>query len=106
MRTGSTTSAGRRVLHVLSQRPSLTGSGITLDALVRLAGKAGWEQEAAVGVPAGGPPAEVGGLTPGFSPGRLSIHRVGLSPGAQCHHVVLDNSFKRKTRTAGLKGAR
>ncbi len=51
-----------RVLHVLSQRPSLTGSGITLDALVRLAGEAGWEQRAVVGVPAGGPPPEVGGL--------------------------------------------
>ena len=32
-----------RVLHVLSQRPSLTGSGITIDALVRHAGKAGWK---------------------------------------------------------------
>jgi len=54
----------RRVLHVLSQRPSLTGSGITLDALVRLAGKAGWEQQVVAGVPAGGPHPEVGGLPP------------------------------------------
>ena len=35
-----------KVLHVLSQRPLLTGSGITLDALVRLAAAAGWEQAA------------------------------------------------------------
>jgi hypothetical protein len=30
-----------RVLHVLSQRPSLTGSGVTLDAVVRCAATAG-----------------------------------------------------------------
>ena len=40
-----------RILHLLSQRPSRTGSGVTLDALVRLAGRAGWNQQAAVGVP-------------------------------------------------------
>ncbi|HPQ67969.1 MAG TPA: glycosyltransferase family 4 protein [bacterium] len=40
------------VLHILSQRPFLTGSGVTLDALVRLAARAGWEQRAVVGVPA------------------------------------------------------
>jgi glycosyltransferase involved in cell wall biosynthesis len=64
MKPATIPGTGRRVLHVLSQRPSLTGSGITLDALVRLAGEAGWEQQAAVGVPAGGPPPEVGGLPP------------------------------------------
>ena len=53
---------GQRVLHLLSQRPSLTGSGVTLDALVRLAGAAGWDQQAAVGVPAGGLRPLVGGL--------------------------------------------
>jgi glycosyltransferase involved in cell wall biosynthesis len=42
-----------RVLHTLSQRPSLTGSGITLDALVREAAAAGWRQRAVIGVPAG-----------------------------------------------------
>ncbi len=62
MSSGSFSQTGRRVVHVLSQRPSLTGSGITLDALVRLAGEAGWEQQAVVGVPAGGPDPEVGGL--------------------------------------------
>jgi len=64
MNPGSTPASGRRVLHVLSQRPSLTGSGITLDALVRLAAEADWEQQAAVGVPAGGEPPMVGGLSP------------------------------------------
>ena len=41
-----------RILHLLSQRPSRTGSGVTMDALVRLAGRAGWRQQAVVGVPA------------------------------------------------------
>ena len=41
-----------KVLHVLSQRPSRTGSGITLDAVVRLAESAGWKQAAVVGIPA------------------------------------------------------
>jgi glycosyltransferase involved in cell wall biosynthesis len=40
-----------RILHLLSQRPSRTGSGVTLDALVHLAGRAGWRQQAVVGVP-------------------------------------------------------
>lgn len=42
----------RKILHVLSQRPSRTGSGITLDAIVRLAATDGWQQAAVVGVPA------------------------------------------------------
>ncbi len=41
-----------KILHILSQRPSRTGSGITLDAIVRLADRAGWRQQAVVGVPA------------------------------------------------------
>ena len=53
-----------RILHLLSQRPSLTGSGITLDALVRRAAAAGHEQRVVVGVPAGDPRPEVGGLDP------------------------------------------
>ena len=53
-----------RVLHILSQRPSLTGSGITLDAIVRHASATGWEQRVVVGVPAGDSRPEVGGLAP------------------------------------------
>ena len=51
-----------RVLHVLSQRPLLTGSGVTLDALVRRAAAADWEQHVAIGVPESGPAPAVGGL--------------------------------------------
>ncbi len=40
-----------RILHVLSQRPSRTGSGITLDSLVALAEGPRWRQAAIVGVP-------------------------------------------------------
>ncbi len=50
-----------RVLHVLSQRPSLTGSGVTLDALARRAAE-DWEQAAVIGVPAGDPIPAVGEL--------------------------------------------
>ncbi len=51
-----------RILHVLSQRPSLTGSGITLDSLVRRAAAAGHKQRVVVGVPAGDPRPDFGGL--------------------------------------------
>ncbi|MBD3220452.1 glycosyltransferase [bacterium] len=51
-----------RVLFVLSQRPELTGSGITLDALVRLAAAAGHEPWVLCGVPAGEPVPAVGGI--------------------------------------------
>ena len=51
-----------KVLHLLSQRPSLTGSGVTLDALVRHAAEAGWEQQVVVGTPASAPEPAVGGL--------------------------------------------
>jgi glycosyltransferase involved in cell wall biosynthesis len=51
-----------RVLHVLSQRPALTGSGTTLDALVDRAGLAGWRQRAVVGVPAAAGAPLVGSL--------------------------------------------
>ncbi len=53
-----------RVLHVLSQRPFLTGSGVTLDALVREATRCGWDQHVVCGVPASDPRPEVGGLDP------------------------------------------
>lgn len=53
-----------RVLHILSQRPGRTGSGVTLEAMVRHAAAAGWEQAAVVGVPADDAVPPVGGLDP------------------------------------------
>ncbi|HPF34094.1 MAG TPA: glycosyltransferase family 4 protein [Candidatus Krumholzibacteria bacterium] len=50
------------ILHVLSQRPSLTGSGVALDALVRHADRDGWRQAVVVGVPAAETAPAVGGL--------------------------------------------
>jgi glycosyltransferase involved in cell wall biosynthesis len=52
----------RRVLHLLSQRPDRTGSGITLDAMVAQAGQRGWEQRVLCGLPTGELPPAVGGL--------------------------------------------
>lgn len=54
----------RTVLHVLSQRPGRTGSGITLEALVSRAAEAGWEQHAVVGTPGRDPAPAVGELPP------------------------------------------
>lgn len=51
-----------QILHILSQRPSLTGSGITLDAFVRLGRKAGWDQHVICGVPSSDSEPMVGGL--------------------------------------------
>ncbi len=74
-----------RILHILSQRPSLTGSGITLDAIVRHASAAGWEQRAVVGVPAGDSRPELGGLAPDrihplvFGDSGLPFHVPGMS---------------------------
>ena len=53
-----------KILHVLSQRPSRTGSGITLDAVVRQAAKNQWDQAAVVGIPAGDKNVLVGHLNP------------------------------------------
>jgi len=50
-----------RILHLLSQRPSLTGSGVTLDAMVRRAAS-GHEQRVVVAVPSDDARPEVGGL--------------------------------------------
>jgi len=54
------------VLHLLAQRPTLTGSGVTLDQLARQAAEAGWEQYAVVGVPA-----ELEVTVPGVDPEHL-----------------------------------
>lgn len=53
-----------RVLHVLSQRPSHTGSGITLRALVHHASRAGWAQAVICGVPAEDAAPEIPPLDP------------------------------------------
>ena len=52
----------RRILHILSQRPSHTGSGVTLDAIVRQAAAAGYQQHVVVGVPQDDPAPTVGDL--------------------------------------------
>ncbi|MBU0754771.1 MAG: glycosyltransferase family 4 protein, partial [Planctomycetes bacterium] len=65
----------KKVLHLLSQRPSLTGSGITMDALVRSASQAGWRVEVVVGVPGEAPYPEVGGLP------REKIHSLRFEEG-------------------------
>lgn len=55
-----------RILHLLSQRPSRTGSGVTLDAVVRLARQSGWRQQAVVGVPTSEPEPQLGELESTF----------------------------------------
>ncbi len=78
-------SSPTRVLHVLSQRPGRTGSGVTLEALVREAAAAGWEQEVALGTPATDPHPPVTGLDPSsvhplvFGEGRLPFPLPGMS---------------------------
>lgn len=50
------------LLHLLSQRPRRTGSGVSLDATLRHAERQGWRQSAVFGTPALDPDCEVGGL--------------------------------------------
>ncbi|MDJ0762176.1 MAG: glycosyltransferase family 4 protein [Myxococcota bacterium] len=54
----------RTVLHILSQRPQQTGSGVTLDALVACAAEKGWRQHAVVGVPSSEPTVAIADLGP------------------------------------------
>lgn len=51
-----------RVLHLLSQRPGWTGSGVTLDAIIRAADRAGHDQRVVIGTPPDEPTPSVGGL--------------------------------------------
>ena len=53
-----------RVLHILSQRPLRTGSGVTLEALVRRGRKAGWDQHVLAAAPVHEPISSVGDLEP------------------------------------------
>jgi len=65
-----------RVLHVLTQRPGRTGSGVTLEALVRHTERAGgFDQHAVVGVPVDDPHPDVGGLDP------ARVHPLRFGPG-------------------------
>jgi glycosyltransferase involved in cell wall biosynthesis len=74
-----------RILHVLSQRPSFTGSGITLDAVVRHAAAAGWDQQVIAGTPAKDPLPPVGDLDRSrihpleFERGELDFPLPGMS---------------------------
>jgi glycosyltransferase involved in cell wall biosynthesis len=75
----------KRVLHVLSQRPGRTGSGVTLDAFVRGATNSGWDQHVVVGTPANESVPEVGGLPAErihplvFETGELDFPLPGMS---------------------------
>lgn len=82
----ATASLVDHVLHLLAQRPSETGSGVTLDALVARASPR-WQQTVVVGVPAASAPGlSVGGLPPSrvrplrFGPGgELPFALPGMS---------------------------
>ncbi len=52
----------RKILHLLSQRPGRTGSGVSLDSQVRFSGNAGWQQAAILGSPASDPTPALGDL--------------------------------------------
>jgi len=52
----------QRVLHLISQRPGWTGSGVALDAVVRAAADVGFDQRVVIGTPSEDPAPEVGGL--------------------------------------------
>ena len=77
--------SSKRVLHILSQRPLFTGSGMTLDALVRHAAFSGWEQRVVVGTPAENPHPQVADLGSEhihpllFDTPELHFHLPGMS---------------------------
>lgn len=58
-----------RILHILSQRPGLSGSGVFFNALVREALNQGMEQHAIVA----GPPETEHTEVPGLGPGKFSL---------------------------------
>ena len=72
-----------KVLHILSQRPGLTGSGTTLDALVREASP-DWDQRVIVGVPADDPSPAVGNLPPDNS----AIAPLRFGPGGAVSYAL------------------
>ena len=70
-----------RVLHVLSQRPGLTGSGVALNAITDAAQARGWIQSAVVGTPDTDPTPPVGPLSP------ADIHPL-LFPSETCQFAL------------------
>ncbi len=74
-----------RVLHILTQRPGKTGSGVTLEAIVARAAAAGWEQAAIFAVPAAESEVAIAGLDPSqahpllFESGELDFAIPGMS---------------------------
>ncbi len=99
----------RRILHLLSQRPAFTGSGVSLEAVVRLAAGAGWDQRVVVGVPHDDPHPQVGGLNAGhiqplaFGTGELCFPLPGMSdvmPYASSRFADLDGEQLRTYRAA------
>ncbi len=64
-----------KVVHVLSQRPLLTGSGVTLAELCRQAGDAGWEQHVVCGLPGDEPAPSL----PGVPTRHLTAVRFGAA---------------------------
>ena len=93
-------SSRKRVLHILSQRPLFTGSGMTLDALVRHAASSGWEQCVVVGTPAENPHPQVGGL------GRKQIHPLLFDTPELSFHLpgMSDVMPYPSTRFSGMTG--
>lgn len=97
-----------RVLHLLAQRPRLTGSGVTLDQLARNAAEAGWEQYAVVGAPADDP-VRVEGIAPEhlfplrFETLALPFSVPGMSdvmPYPSTRYSTLDDTSWRRLRQA------
>ncbi len=76
-----------RVLHLLSQRPGRTGSGVTLESLATRAAREGLEQWAVVGTPLDDPRPSVAGIEPqrlfplvfGRGSGRVEFPLPGMS---------------------------
>jgi glycosyltransferase involved in cell wall biosynthesis len=102
------------VLHLLAQRPTLTGSGVTLDQLARHAGEAGWEQYAVVGLPMEDDSGVVGVPAAHLFPLRfesmpLPFPVVGMSdvmPYASTRYSSLDNEGWRRLRMAWFEHLR
>ncbi len=65
-----------KVLHLLSQQPAKTGSGVALLAMVDLAAQAGCRQRAVIGLPAEEPLPEI----PPLEPGQMVAVRFDLPP--------------------------